>query len=64
MPRLIGKSSEAPLYVGITLLLMIAGAIALEYMGTIDVIPGFGKEHKRAGQLLTASDSRSMYLTR
>jgi hypothetical protein len=64
MPRLIGKSSEAPLYLGITLLLVIAGAVALEYMGTINVIPGFGKEHKRVGQPLSASNSRTMHLTR
>jgi hypothetical protein len=64
MPRLIRKSSEAPLYLGITLLLVMAGAVALEYTGTIDIIPGFGKEHKRVGQPLSASNSRTMYLTR
>jgi hypothetical protein len=64
MPRLIGKSSEAPLYLGIALMVVIAGAVALEYMGTINVIPGFGKEHKRAGQPLSASNSRTMYVTR
>jgi hypothetical protein len=64
MPRLIGRSSEVPIYLGITLLLVIAGAVALEYTGTINVIPGFGKEHRRAGQPLSASKSRTMYLTR
>jgi hypothetical protein len=64
MPKLIGRLSEAPLYLGITLLLVIAGAVALEYTGTIDIIPGFGKVHRLAGQPLPASNSRTMYLTR
>jgi hypothetical protein len=44
MPRLLGKSSKVPGYFGIALLAAIAGSIALEYSGTINVIPGFGKE--------------------
>jgi hypothetical protein len=50
MPRLIGKSSKAPLYVGTALVVAIAGAIALEYSGVIDIIPNFGKEQKMMGQ--------------
>jgi hypothetical protein len=47
MPRLLGKSSKAPVYLGITILTAVAGAVALEYLGTINVIPGFGKEPDR-----------------
>jgi hypothetical protein len=51
MPRLIGKSSKAPLYVGTALVVAVAGAIALEYSGVIDIIPNFGKDQKVMGQL-------------
>jgi hypothetical protein len=44
MPRLLGKPSKAPVYLGITLLAAVAGALALEYSGAINIIPGFGKE--------------------
>ncbi len=44
MPRLLGKSSKAPVYFGIALLAAAAGAVALEYSGAINMIPGFGKE--------------------
>jgi hypothetical protein len=50
MPRLIGKSSKAPLYVGTALVVAVAGAIALEYSGVIDIIPNFGKDQKMIGQ--------------
>jgi hypothetical protein len=50
MPRLVGKSSKTPLYVGVILLLALAGATALEYFGTIDLIPGFGRDHKPTGR--------------
>jgi hypothetical protein len=50
MPRLLGKSSKAPLYVGVTLVIAIAGAFALEYFGVIDVVPNFGKDQKMMGQ--------------
>ncbi len=46
MPRLLGKPSKTPLYIGVALLVTITGAVALEYYGTIDVIPGFGQDHK------------------
>ncbi len=45
MPRLLGKSSKTPVYVGIAVLVAIAGAVALEYSGTIDLVPGFGQDH-------------------
>jgi hypothetical protein len=44
MPRLVGKdSSKGLIYAGLVVLLAIAGFTALEYTGTIDVIPGFGE---------------------
>jgi hypothetical protein len=46
MPRLLGKPSKAPVYLGIALLAAIAGVAALEYSGTIDLIPGFGQDQK------------------
>jgi hypothetical protein len=50
MPRLLGKSSKTSLYIGTALVIAVAGAIALEYSGTIDVIPNFGKEQKIMGR--------------
>jgi hypothetical protein len=44
MPRLVGKKSNSALYAGIALLIAATGAIALEYFGVINYIPGFGKE--------------------
>jgi hypothetical protein len=49
MPRLVGKQSNTPLYVGIALLLALAGVGGLEYFGAINVIPGFGLESQTAG---------------
>ncbi len=44
MPRLVGKSSNKGLvYGGVLLVLAIATAGTLEYVGAIDVIPNFGK---------------------
>jgi hypothetical protein len=51
MPRLLGKSSKAPLYIGTALAIAVAGVATIEYLGVIDVIPDFGKERKTAGQL-------------
>jgi hypothetical protein len=43
MPRLIGKSSNKGfIFGGIILLLAIATGGTMEYIGMIDVIPGFG----------------------
>jgi hypothetical protein len=55
MPRLLGKPSKAPVYLGVTLLVAIAGATALEYYGTIDLIPGFGQYQNNTKQLETGS---------
>jgi hypothetical protein len=46
MPRLLGKPSKTPLYIGTALLVAVAGVFALEYSGIIDVIPNFGKDQK------------------
>ena len=44
MPRLVGKNSAAPIYTTVGILaLALGGAIALEYLGVIDVVPGFGR---------------------
>ena len=50
MPRLIGKSSKTPIYLGTALVIAIAGGITLEYLGMVDVVPNFGKDRKLIGQ--------------
>lgn len=47
MPRLLGKTSKTPVYFGIAFLSLLAGAVALEYSGIVNVIPSFGKEPER-----------------
>jgi hypothetical protein len=44
MPRLIGKQSNNSWYVTLILIVAIAAAGSLEYLGVINVIPGFGNE--------------------
>ena len=44
MPRLIGQQSNNSWYVMLVLILVIAAAGFLEYLGVINVIPGFGHE--------------------
>jgi hypothetical protein len=44
MPRLVGKKNNSALYAGVSLLIAVIGAVALEYFGVIDLIPNFGKE--------------------
>lgn len=44
MPRLVGKDSSTPLYATLGILaLALGGAVTLEYLGVIDVVPGFGQ---------------------
>jgi hypothetical protein len=44
MPRLIGKNSYTPLYTTLGLVALGLGvATAMEYLGVIDVVPGFGQ---------------------
>jgi hypothetical protein len=47
MPRLLGKPSKTPIYFSIAFLGVLVGAVALEYSGAINVVPGFGKEPER-----------------
>ena len=44
MPRLIGKQSNNSAYVGLVLILAIAITGSLEYLGAINIIPGFGRD--------------------
>jgi hypothetical protein len=44
MPRLVGKKNNSALYGGLSLLIAVVGAVALEYFGVIDLIPNFGKQ--------------------
>lgn len=46
MPRLIGKKNSPALYAGFGFLLVLIGAISLEYFGVVNFIPNFGKETK------------------
>jgi hypothetical protein len=39
------------MYLGLALLVAIAGAAALEYSGNIDLIPGFGQDQKNSERL-------------
>ena len=44
MPRLVGKTSYTPLYTTLGIVALALGvATALEYIGIIDVVPGFGR---------------------
>jgi hypothetical protein len=62
MPRLLGKSSKTPLYVGAALVIAIGGAVALEYSGTVDVVPNFGKDQKIMGQANSPTQKASNLL--
>lgn len=44
MPRLVGKQSNNSGYIGLVLILAIATAVSLEYLGVINVIPSFGRD--------------------
>jgi hypothetical protein len=43
MPRLVGKKSNTGLYALVGVLVAAIGAVALEYFGVVDVVPGFGQ---------------------
>jgi hypothetical protein len=45
MPRLIGKTSKTPLYTTLLIVVVAAAVTGLEYMGEIDVVPGFGRDN-------------------
>ncbi|OIP77159.1 MAG: hypothetical protein AUK48_04475 [Oscillatoriales cyanobacterium CG2_30_44_21] len=44
MPRLVGKKDNLALYTVLAVLVVGAGAVALEYFGVIDLVSDFGKE--------------------
>jgi hypothetical protein len=44
VPRLVGKQSNNELYAGVILGIAIIAAVAVEYLGIINVVPGFGRE--------------------
>ncbi|PSB27759.1 hypothetical protein [Stenomitos frigidus] len=44
MPRLVGKPSHAGENVAALILLAAIVGVALEYMGVINVVPGFGRD--------------------
>ena len=58
MPRLIGKPSKAPTYVGVAFLVAIVGASLLEYSGALDVVPGSSDRQNRIGQQTGFSTER------
>jgi hypothetical protein len=59
MPRLVGKSSNKGLvFGGVIVVLAIATAGTLEYIGVIDVIPGFGQNTSSAPILPERQNAR------
>lgn len=50
MPRLIGKQSKSSWYAGLFLIFAIAAAVSLEYLGMINIIPGFGRDSRPSNQ--------------
>jgi len=56
MPRLIGRPSKAPGYLGIALLVAIVGVGALEYSGDINLVSGFGYDNTTTIQPRRLSD--------
>lgn len=45
MPRLIGKTSKAPLYMTLLIVVVACAVTGLEYLGEIDIVPGFGRDN-------------------
>ena len=45
MPRLIGRTSRAPLYTLMALLVATAAVAELESVGAIDLVPGYGRDN-------------------
>lgn len=44
MPRLIGKRSDNGANITVLIILAAIVGILLEYLGAIDIVPGFGRE--------------------
>lgn len=50
MPRLVGKRSDASPMIALLLLLAIGFGVSLEYLGYINVVPGFGRYSRYTSQ--------------
>jgi hypothetical protein len=61
MPRLIGKTSKTPLYTTILIVVAVSAVTGLEYIGAIDIVPGFGRDNTtmRVSNLATPSMGRT-----
>lgn len=46
MPRLVGKQSHTGENIAALLILAAIAGVALEYVGTINVVPGFGRDDR------------------
>jgi hypothetical protein len=44
MPRLIGQRSDSSPAIALLCLLILTAGISLEYLGYINIIPGFGRD--------------------
>jgi hypothetical protein len=57
MPRLIGKTSKTPLYTTLLIVVTAVAVTGLEYIGAIDIVPGFGRDNPtmRVSSLVTPS---------
>jgi hypothetical protein len=44
MPRLIGQRSDSSPSIALLFLLALAAGISLEYLGYVNVVPGFGRD--------------------
>lgn len=62
MPRLVGKQSNTSSYVTLTFLLglVIGAGVISEYLGVVNLIPGFGHEGRESsnttGKLIAVQD--------
>jgi hypothetical protein len=51
MPRLVGRQSNNSWYAGLFLIFVIAAAaVSLEFLGFINIIPGFGRDYRSNDQ--------------
>lgn len=50
MPRLVGRQSNSSWYTGLFLVVAIATLGSLEYLGVINIIPGFGEDQRFGDQ--------------
>jgi predicted small secreted protein len=44
MPRLVGKPSDASSTIALLFLLALAAGVSVEYLGYVNVVPGFGRD--------------------